>query len=141
MEHLMQATTERRSPTTPMDRERAWPLDARMAMFVLEAGGCGPEFIRDRAHPRQACRIMGTVCDSGPRSLAHSIVYVRDLTPGHMGFICQSDLPVGSTVTLNCTAEEGGLVHAECQIGRSRRFMRGWSEGVLRVLQSPPCRR
>src|SRR6476469_6064293 len=129
----MQATTEKRSHILPQDRERAWPLDARMAMFVLEAGGNDPEQPRERNQPRQTCRIIATVTSPDSRSLTHAILYVRDTTTGHMGFISQSKLPVGSTVWLNCADESGQKLHAECQIGRSRAFMSGWNEGVLRV--------
>jgi hypothetical protein len=133
MEHLMQALTHRRSHFSAQDRERTWPLDARMAMFVLEAAGHDPETIRERAQERHACRIIATVCGPDRRSLSHSILYVRDITPGHMGFICQSDLPVGATVSLNCTTEEGQNIRGECRIGRSRQFMQGWNEGVLHI--------
>lgn len=131
----MQATTEKRSHILPLDRERAWPLDARMAMFVLEAGGHAPESMLERHEPREACRIIATVCGQDPRSLTHSIVYVRDITPGHMGFICQSELPVGTTLSLNCVTEDGQTVRSACQIRRSRSFMKGWHEGVLHLGQ------
>ena len=75
--------------------DRTWPLDARMAMFVLEAGGQDPQFVRERHSPRQACRIIATVCGSDPRSLAHWIVYIRDMNDGHLGFISQTNLTVG----------------------------------------------
>jgi len=127
----MQTLTQRRPDLFPLDRERAWPLDARMAMFVLEAGGHGPQFVRDRAEERQSCRIIGTVCDSDRASLKHSIVYVRDVTPRHMGFICQSPLPVGTTVWLNCSDENGQSIRTPCRVGRARQFMSGWTEGVL----------
>jgi len=133
MEQHMQATTGRRSHILPLDRERAWPLDARMAMFVLEAGGADPQSTRDRIEPRQPCRIIGTLRGPDPRSPTHSIVYVRDTAPGYMGFICQSDLPVGSTVWLNCATEDGQSVRTQCHIGRSRAFMQGWNEGVLQL--------
>jgi hypothetical protein len=131
MEQIMQTVAQKRSYFLPMDRERAWPLDARMAMFVLEAGGSGPEFTRDRTEPRQACRLMGTICENNPRSLSHAIVYVRDTTPGHMGFICQTTLTVDSKVVLNCEDAYGETTRILCRVGRSRPYMKGWSEGVL----------
>ena len=73
-----------------------------MAMFVLEAGGQDPQFTRERQSAREACRIIATVCGSDPRSLAHWIIYIRDMNDGHLGFISQSNLPIGQTVVLNC---------------------------------------
>jgi PilZ domain len=129
----MQAQIEHEYPTPRLNRERTWPLDARMAMFVLEAGGAGPTFTRHRSVPRHACRIMGTLCNDDPKSLTHSIVYVRDISDGNLGFISQHNLPIGQTVWLNCTVNEGAPVRTPCRIGRSRAFMKGWHEGVLHL--------
>ena len=127
----MQAILEQRSHVLPYDRERSWPLDARMAMFVLEAGGQDPQFTRERQSAREACRIIATVCGSDPRSLAHWIIYIRDMNDGHLGFISQSNLPVGQTLVLHCASEDGQTLRTECRIGRARQFMQGWNEGVL----------
>ena len=129
----MPATTHKRSHLHHPDRERAWPLDARMAMFVLEAGGQDPQIPRDRSASREPCRIMGTVCDPEAENLAHAIVYVRDKDPEHLGFICQSKLPVGTTLWLNCLTEDGQPIRTPCHVKRSRSFMTGWHEGVLQV--------
>src|SRR4051812_37484700 len=59
---FMQVLTHTRSHSQPLDRERTWPLDARMAMFVLEAGGQPAPNERDRSAARQPCRIIGTLC-------------------------------------------------------------------------------
>src|SRR3954463_5915372 len=118
MELDMQLLSEQRSHILPLDRERAWPLDARMAMFVLEAGGQDPQFIHERESERQACRIIATVCGQDPRSLTHSIVYVRDISDGLLGFICQSSLAVGKTVVLHCVDETGRSHRLPCRIGR-----------------------
>lgn len=133
----MQVSSETRSSLLPLDRERTWPLDARMAMFVLEAGG-QPDPVehaaveRNRSTERQPCRMVGTVCDN--RDLhGHAIVYVRDLADRHIGFICQNSLPVGKTVWLHCSTDDGKTLRTPCQIGRSRQFMSGWNEGVLHV--------
>src|SRR5438132_8427221 len=125
----MQALTEERSHLTAFERERAWPLDARMAMFVLEAGGADPQFTRERAAPRQACRIIATLCGDDPHALAQTIVYVRDMNDGHFGFISQVHLPVGATMSLHCSTDQGGAIRTACEIGRSRPFMTGWNEG------------
>ena len=132
----MQALIEQRSHVLPQDRERAWPLDARMAMFVLEAGGQDPQFIRERQSERQPCRIIGTICGLHSRSLAHAIIYIRDMNDGHLGFICQSNLPVGERVMVHCATEDGQTVRLECRIGRSRSFMQGWNEGVVHVSEN-----
>ncbi len=129
----MQVLLQQRSHILPIDRERSWPLDARMAMFVLEAGGQDPQVTRDRGSPRQTCRIIATVCGPNPRSLSHSIVYVRDINDRDMGYICQTPLPVGQTVWLNCSNDDGESIRTPCRIGRSRQFMSGWNEGVLHV--------
>src|SRR3954462_1579121 len=101
MELVMQAILEQRSHVLPIDRERTWPLDARMAMFVLEAGGQNPQIVHERHSERQPCRVIGTVCGPNPRSLMHSIIYIRDMNDGHLGFICQGDMAVGKTVVLH----------------------------------------
>ena len=129
----MQATTERRPHFCPQDRERAWPLDARMAMFVLEAAGQDPQPVRDRSAPRQPCRMIATLTDQDQRKASHATVYVRDRTPQHMGFICQNELPVGSTVWLDCATDDGQPFRTPCQVARLRPFMSGWNEGVLQV--------
>jgi hypothetical protein len=102
-----------------------------MAIFVLEAGGSPPQATRQRLAPRHTCRIVGTICEDDPSALAHAIIYVRDANEGHLGFICQSNLPVGKTVWLHCSTSQGQSFHASCRIGRSRAFMSGWNEGVL----------
>ena len=132
----MQAILEQRSHLLPYDRERTWPLDARMAMFVLEAGGQDPQFIRQRQSERHPCRIIATVCGPDPRSLAHGIIYVRDMNDGHLGFICQNNLPIGERVMVHCATEDGQTVRLECQVWRSRPFMQGWNEGMLQVCES-----
>ena len=77
--------------------------------------------------------VSATVCGSDPRSLAHWIVYIRDMTDGHLGFISQSNLPVGQTLVLHCASEDGQTLRTECRIGRARQFMQGWNEGVLEM--------
>jgi hypothetical protein len=129
----MQALLEQADPISHVERERAWPLDARMAMFVLEAGGSDPQAIQHRTAERVPCRIVGTVCEDDPTALAHAIVYVRDANDGHLGFICQSDLPVGKILQLNFATPRGQSFHGPCRIGRSRPFMTGWNEGVLEL--------
>jgi len=127
----MRTLLEQADPIPHVERERAWPLDARMAMFVLEAGGADDGATHQRTAQRTPCRIMGTVCEDDPQALAHAIVYVRDATQKHLGFICQSNLPVGKIVWLNFSTPHGQKVQAPCRIGRSRPFMTGWNEGVL----------
>ena len=135
----MQAILEQRSHFLPHDRERTWPLDARMAMFVLEAGGQDPQFIRHRQSERHVCRMMATVCGPDPRLLAHWVIYIRDMNDGHLGFISQSNLPIGERVIVHCATEDGQTVRIECQIRRSRPFMQGWNEGMLEVCVEDPA--
>ena len=116
--------------------DRTWPLDARMAMFVLEAGGQDPQFIRQRQSERHPRRIIATVCGPDPRLLAHGIIYVRDMNDGHLGFICQNNLPIGERVMVHCATEDGQTVRLKCQVWRSRPFMQGWNEGMLQVCES-----
>lgn len=125
------------------DRERAWPLDARTAVFVLEAGGFAPEagVCTPRTEPRYPCRIEATIVSSAdPSSLADTIVYVRDANPRHAGILCDRPLPVGSVVWINFAAdgEAGCEVHAIGTIGRSREFMNGWHEGVVHFEETQP---
>jgi len=96
-----------------LERERTWPLDARMAMFVLEAGGFHPEITRERTLPRLACRIEATVAlskdESGPAdqsSLADAIIYIRDFNPGHVGYISNCELPTGARVLVDLPVGE-----------------------------------
>lgn len=129
----MQAITDMQ--TLPLHRERTWPLDARMAMFVLETGGQDPQVTRDRSAPRHPCRIMGTVVTDNPKALGQKIVYVRDMNTGHLGFISQNELPVGAKLLLNCLGDHGVPERMVCKVSRSRSFMKGWHEGVLRVCE------
>jgi hypothetical protein len=133
----MQVLLEKRSALVPLDRERTWPLDARMAMFVLEAGGQParqlPAVMRDRSLERQPCRIIARVCDGDSTSDAHTTIYVRDIAQQHIGYISETDLRVGKFIQLCCVDEAGQSFQASCRIGRSRPFMSGWNEGVLHL--------
>ena len=129
----MQVLSHKRSSIPPQYLERTWPLDARMAMFVLEAGGQDPQPVRDRSAPREPFRMIATLTDRDQRKPSHATVYVRDRTPQHLGFICQNELPVGSTVWLDCASEDGHAFRTPCEVARLRPFMSGWHEGVLHV--------
>ena len=129
----MQAILEQRSHLLPYDRERTWPLDARMAMFVLEAGGQDPQFIRQRQSERHPRRIIATVCGPDPRLLAHGIIYVRDMNDGHLGFICQNNLPIGERVMVHCATEDGQTVRLA-----DFRDKRGPIRRFGDALQTPP---
>lgn len=117
-----------------LDRERAWPLDARMAMFVLEAGGFQPEVIRSRHNDRMPCRNQATlVAASRAGGLTEATIYIRDYNDGHIGFISELELPMDALVWMHLTTDAGEVIQTPCRIGRSRPFMAGWYEGVLHL--------
>jgi PilZ domain-containing protein len=121
------------------DRERTWPLDPRMAMFVLEAGSLAPELLQQRADERIPCRIDATIASADPRAIEASdtFVYIRDYNDGHVGFICERELAVGSLMWMHLTRDDGERIHLPCRVGRSRHFMTGWHEGVLDLCEEP----
>jgi hypothetical protein len=160
------------APQAAADRERSWPLDARLAMFVLEAqasepfsessedddGADGAGDAGDAAKPnlphqtkrrhddRHACRFEAALLYPAPapaNSLSQTrddstivalatTAYVRDLSPGHAGFICREPLEAGQVCWLRLDQADGSTVTLRGVVGRCRPFMEGWSEGVVR---------
>jgi hypothetical protein len=162
-----------RLPQVPLpEGERSWPLDARLALFVLEAQAdeattgasdqytSGPSFdapvsqvlqqSQQRPQPRRdervACRIAADLLFASstssasaasnesdlPPECASSAAYVRDVSPGHAGFICRAPLEPGQTCWLRLEQADGSTVTLRGIVGRCRSFMEGWSEGVIR---------
>ena len=131
-------------------RERALPLDARLAMFVLEAEAADaddsprPRFLRrdKRLSCRFAAALLYARSDApapadtlSAASLTESAsVYVRDISPGHAGFVSRHLLPgdAGQICWLQLEQADGTSVTLRGQIERYRPFMDGWHEGVIR---------
>jgi hypothetical protein len=151
------------APQAAAERERSWPLDARLAMFVLEAqasessadddGAAGdaepavPHQTRRRRDDRLACRFEAALLyptpatanalsqnggDESTIAAVAATAYVRDLSPGHAGFICREPLQAGQLCWLRLDQADGSNVTLRGIVGRCRAFMEGWSEGVVR---------
>jgi len=113
------------------DTQTSWPMDARAALFVLEAGGPTEQYFDRREFDRTPCHVEATACSADdPASLAHLILYTRDINTMSLGFVIAQNLPVGSHVQVNLTLNDRP-VQLIGTIGRSRLFMEGWFEGVL----------
>jgi len=114
-----------------LDLEESWPLDARMALFLLEsAGETTNGTFADRTLDRFGCRVRARlvrICDGRPESFE---IFVRDLSVGHVGFVSQKPLDVGGEYQLHFTPADASL-QIPCVVGRSREFTDGWREGVL----------
>jgi hypothetical protein len=113
------------------DTQSTWPMDARAALFVLEAGGADEFYIERRESDRATCHVEATGCSADdPAQLAEFILYLRDIDPLHAGFVTSQSLPLGHHVQVNFTLDDRRY-QLTGTIGRSRPFMEGWSEGVV----------
>jgi len=123
-------------PSRCLDLEQTWPLDARMALYLLESETTETSQPARTASPRNlartACRVRAKlvrVCDGRPECVE---MFVRDLSVGHIGFVCTSPLQCGDEYQLNFTPSDLP-VQISCVVGRCRGFIDGWNEGVLHL--------
>jgi len=120
------------------DTQTAWPMDARAAMFVLEASGSSEQYYDRRDSDRTPCHVEATGCSADdPTQLAQFILYVRDIDALHMGFATAQNLPLGSHVQVNLTLNDRSF-QLTGTIGRCRHFMEGWFEGVVHFDKEAP---
>jgi hypothetical protein len=109
------------------DREKTWPLDARVAMFVLEAGLPNPANRRRRQRHH-----MRVAADWGVgESLSERKLYVRDVNSQYVGFITAQAIEVGTRGTIYLEGTDGVRVAVQAVVSRCRQFMEGWYEGCL----------
>ncbi|HTL28428.1 MAG TPA: hypothetical protein VL282_04385 [Tepidisphaeraceae bacterium] len=121
------------------DTQATWPMDARAAIFVLEAGGSSvQQYFERREADRTPCHVEATGCSSDdPTQLALFILYTRDINTLHLGFVTQQGLLVGSHVQVNLTLDSRSIqIHGT--VGRCRSFMEGWFEGVIHFDREAP---
>jgi hypothetical protein len=113
------------------DTQTSWPMDARAALFVLEAGGSADQYFDRRDMERTPCHVEATACSADdPASLGQFILYTHDINTLHLGFVTVQNLPLGSHVQVNLTLDDR-QVQLTGTIGRCRYFMEGWFEGVI----------
>jgi hypothetical protein len=113
------------------DTQSAWPMDARAAMFVLEANGSAEQYFDRRESDRTPCHVDATACSAAePAQLAEFILYTRDIDALNLGFVTAQNLAIGSHVQVNLTLDER-KVQLTGTIARCRYFMEGWFEGVV----------
>ncbi len=113
------------------DTQTAWPMDARTALFVLEAGGSTEQYFDRRDSDRTPCHVEATACSADdPAQLGQFILYTHDIDSLHLGFVAAQNLAVGSHVQVNLTLNDQSF-QLTGTIGRCRHFMEGWFEGVI----------
>jgi hypothetical protein len=113
--------------------ERSWPLDARMAMFVLEAEGALEHEGRTRELERFVCRVGARLKPMNDARLGMLDVFIRDVSAEHAGFISSHAVDVGASCWIDFVPAEGAPVRTVCTVGRCREFMNGWFEGVIHL--------
>src|SRR5436309_1359030 len=91
------------SPPALIDQEPSWPLDARMALFVLEAEGQQLESGAAREIDRQRCRVRARVMRVNLGKPQASEIFIRDLTVSHIGFISNVPLEIGAECEVDFT--------------------------------------
>ena len=134
----MGTTIRHGSPTLRLpDTQRLWPLDARTAMFVLEAGGDDSQVMRERSAERRSCRAHATVHRDLQDGSSDRTIYLRDLSHQCVGFISADALKPGEHIRFSFAdaAELPGRFGTQIggQVRRSREFMNGWFEGVIEL--------
>ena len=116
-----------------LDLEESWPLDARMALFLLEsAGQATGASISGRVLDRFPCRVRARlvrISDGRPESIE---IFIRDLSTAYAGFLSSQPLNCDDEYQLHFTPSEAPL-QISCLVGRSREFTDGWHEGVFRL--------
>jgi len=133
-EAVMGLTIGQGSPPTTIDQESDWPLDARMALFVLEAEGRWVEAGVARELDRQRCRVRARVMRVNLGKPHASEIFIRDLSVTHIGFISSVPLEISAEYEVDFTQTTPARV--TCITRRCRQFTRGWYEGVLTLQQS-----
>jgi hypothetical protein len=115
------------------DTQTAWPMDARAALFVLEANASNENYFDRRDVERAICHVEATGCFADDTAqLASFLLYLRDIDPLHAGFVTSSPLPLNSQVQVNFSIDERPI-QAVGTIQRCRPFMEGWYEGVVHL--------
>ena len=132
----MELVTGQGRPAPGVDSEQTWPLDARMALFLLESEGPPVQQSSQRASERCTCRIQAQVMRASETGIEHVEIFLRDLSDSHMGFVSNRPLEVGATYELNLHATGDKLATAaRCVVLRSRSFMTDWHEGALQLVR------
>jgi hypothetical protein len=136
-----------RLPDLPLQqRERALPLEARLAMFLLEAQAedshalCESASLHRRQDERLSCRFPAAILHSVEQSSMNpSSIFIRDISTGHAGFICRAPLAANDAEAcwLQLDQADGTTVTLRGHIARCREFQSGWYEGVIRFDLEP----
>jgi hypothetical protein len=102
--------------------DQSWPLDARMAVFLLETEGehCG--HAHARAQQRNPCRARASI--DGVE------FFIHNMCDGHLGFVTNQPLEIDTECTLF-------PMQFTAVVGRCREFTNGWYEGVLHLRAIP----
>jgi len=124
------------------DGERAWPLDARLALFMLESA-CAEHAAQSnapapRSLDRFSCRVRARLWRIQDGAVERAEVFVRDLSAAHAGFVTDHPIEVGGTFVLDFAPEPGSPQRVSCVVGRCRPFMDDdrWHEGVLHIYET-----
>jgi hypothetical protein len=126
-------------PLAGVNDEQSWPLDLRMAMFLLESEGPPVQHGADRAGERFICRIRARVMRATDTGIEHVEIFLRDVNETHVGFVSAKALEVGADYELDLQPADGeAQSSAVCAVVRSRCFMGGWHEGALQIHKRQP---
>jgi hypothetical protein len=122
--------------------ESGWPLDARVALFMLESAcevqtACPESPSWPRALDRFRCRVRGWLRRRNRGAIESEEIYLRDISTAHAGFITHQPLEIGGEYVLEFAPAGRSPMCVTCTVGRCRPFMDGgqWSEGVLHLHQ------
>lgn len=109
------------------DTERTWPIDARAAMYTLEACGKGDVWRNRRRLPRLNIRVSGRLCkDEHATCLDDPVIYVREINDRFCGFITNSKLSKGDLLWVDLGKDLP--FRAMVRVIRVHGFMDEWYE-------------
>lgn len=109
------------------DTERTWSIDARAAMYTLEACGKGDVWKNRRRIPRLAIRVTARLCkDEHTISADDPTIYLREINDRFCGFITNSKLSRGELMWVDLGKEIP--LRALVRVIRVHPYMDEWHE-------------
>ena len=115
-----------------------WPADVDLISSAMEAARPEEAAINRRVARRRRIRVIGRVTlfcggEAGPVT-----IYSRDCDARHMGFLTQTQLPLGYGGTLDLVGPNGQPLSIGCMVYRCRECVPGWFDGVLNFNRPQP---
>lgn len=120
--------------------ESAWPPEVELILSALDTaaqlrmsqGGASDKKRDQRRSARRPHRVQAELhlfCDTFDH--APWIIYTRDTTATHIGFISDRCIPLGKAGKVRWRDARGKLRTATCAVSRCRETVTGWFEGAL----------